>query len=74
MGDVHQQPEPCLGGIGTHDREGRCYSRIACSVFGYCRERAIKNRGSTPAERDQWKVEAKQRAAAEQEAYLAARR
>lgn len=63
MADQFQQPEPCLGGLGTHDRDGRCYSRIACSVFGFCRERAIANKGEpTPAQREQWKTEAAQRA------------
>lgn len=59
-----EQPEPCLGGPGTHDREGRCYSRIACSVFGFCRERAVQRRGS-PYEplQEGWKAAAKERRA-----------
>lgn len=75
------QPEPCLGRRGLRtdcDLDGRCYSAAACSVFGYCRVRAIKARrlgqssnGEIPAElQEQWKAEAKRRAQAEQAAYL----
>lgn len=71
MTDQFQQPEPCLGGLGTHDRNGRCYSPVACSVFGFCRERAIKNKGEpTAVQREQWKAEAVRNATVEQQQYL----
>jgi len=56
-----QQPEPCLGGTGTHDQQGRCYSPLACSAFGYCRERNVRHHGPvTEKLRKEWQAEAAQ--------------
>jgi hypothetical protein len=77
--NIPQQPEPCLGRQGHRtdcDHDGRCYSPWACSAFGFCRVRAVQHKGllrngePPPELRDQWKAEAKQRAEAEQNAYL----
>lgn len=65
-----RQPEPCLGGLGTHDAKGRCYSGITCGTLGYCRERATGHGTPNAETAARWQEEAKQRAHVEQQAYL----
>jgi hypothetical protein len=47
-------PEPCITSFAT----GRCYSPVACSGFGYCRDRNLKYGLPTEAAAQEWRADA----------------
>jgi hypothetical protein len=49
-------PEPCI----TSFKTGRCYSPLACSGFGYCRDRNLKYGYGAPTDAQvvEWRKEA----------------
>ena len=47
-------PEPCI----TSFKTGRCYSPVACSAFGYCRDRNLKYGIPTAGQAAKWREEA----------------